>query len=115
MDSLVTGYNNLLAWLGGIPAWFLHLFKDLLSSFFDMFGDFAAFLLDKLLLGVGAILALIPVPTTSFNANQYLAGAPADFIGMLVAIRVPEAFSIIVVALGIRFLLGLIPFVNVGR
>jgi len=32
----------------------------------------------------------------------------------MVAIRVPEALGIIVVALGIRFLLGLIPVIRVG-
>lgn len=115
MDTIVQGLNNLLTWLGSIPAWFLQLFKDLLSSTYDMLIDAFCFILDKLFLGVVALLGLIPVPTTTFNANQYLAGAPAEFLSMMVSIRLPEAFAIVVTALGIRFLLGLIPVVNVGR
>lgn len=114
MDHVMEGINNLLGWFGAIPAWIMQLFKDALSSLFDMLVDLVAFVLDKLLLGVVDLLALIPVSAT-FNANQYLSGAPAEFIGMMIAIRVPEAFAIIVTALGIRFLLGLVPVVQVGR
>lgn len=113
MDSVITALNNILAWFGGLPAWIMQLFKDLLSSAYDMLGDVAAFILDKIMLGVISLLDLIPV-STSFNANQYMAGAPAEFIGMLIAIRVPEALAILAIALGIRFLLGLIPFIRVG-
>lgn len=114
MDSIITGINNLLSWLGSIPSWFYGLFKDFLSSLFDMLGDVAAYILDNILHGVAALIGLIPVSTTTFNATTLLSGAPAEFIGMLIAIRVPEALGIVVAALGIRFLLGLIPFIRVG-
>lgn len=114
MDSIVQGINNLITWLGNIPAWLFQLLKDLLSSLFDMIIDVFCFILDALFQGVIALLALIPLPAASFNANQYLAGAPAEFLNMMVSIRLPEAFAIIVTALGIRFLLGLIPVVRVG-
>lgn len=113
MDSVITAINNFLAWLGGFPAWILQLVHDFLASTFDMLGDLVAFVLDKLFQGVISLLGLIPV-STSFNANQYMAGAPAEFLGMLVAIRVPEALAILVLALGIRFLLQLIPFIRLG-
>ncbi len=113
MDSIVNGINNLIAWFSAIPDWFLSVLKAFLTSLFDMVVDVFCFILDALFQGVIAILALIPIPA-SFNASQYLAGAPAEFIGMLVAIRIPEAFGIIVVALTIRFLLGLIPLIRVG-
>lgn len=113
-DSMIDGINNLIDWLTGIPAWLFSMLKNFLASLFDMLVDLFCFLLDALLQGVSALLALIPVPATTFNANQYLAGAPADFINMMIAIRMPEAFAIIVVALGIRFLLGLIPLIRVG-
>lgn len=115
MDSVVNGLNNLIDWFSGLPAWIFQLFKDLLSSAFDMLADLFSYLLDQLMQGVTSLLALIPVPSTTFNANQYLAGAPAEFLSMLVAIRIPEALAIIVAALSIRFLLGLIPFIRVGR
>lgn len=115
MDSIVNGINNLINWFAGIPAWFLNLLKNFLASLFDMLADLFAYLLDMLLQGVTALINLIPVPASTFNANSYLAGAPAEFLSMLVAIRIPEAFAIIVTALGIRFLLGLIPLIRVGR
>lgn len=114
MDSVVNGINNLLSWLGGIPAWIFQLLKNLLSSLFDMLADLFAYLLDMLLQGVSGLIALVPMPTVSFNANSYMSGAPAEFIAFAVAIRLPEAFAIIVAALGIRFLLGLIPLIRVG-
>lgn len=114
MDSVVNGLNALIDWFTGLPAWLLQLFKDLVSSLFSMLADLAAYVLDMLLQGVIGLIALVPIPATQFNANQYLAGAPAEFLGMLVAIRIPEALAIIVTALGIRFLLGLIPIVRVG-
>ena len=114
MDAIVDGINNLIDWFAGIPEWIFSLLKNFLASLFDMLADLFCFLLDGLLQGVAGLIALVPVPATTFNANQYLAGAPAEFISMMVAIRVPEALGIIVVALGIRFLLGLIPVIRVG-
>ena len=114
MNTIIVVLNTVLSWIGSIPDWFFTLVKDLVATLFDMLGDLFAFVLDQLFQGIIAIIALIPVPTTTFNANQYLAGAPSEFIGMLIAIRIPEAFGIIVVALGIRFLLGLIPVIRVG-
>lgn len=114
MDNITNGINNLLSWFGNLPAWIFSLFKNFLASQFDMLADLFCYLLDMLLQGVVALLALIPVSATTFNADNYMAGAPAEFIGMLIAIRVPEAFGIIIVALGIRFLLGLIPLIRVG-
>ena len=114
MDSIVQGINNLIDWLGGIPQWFLDLFKTAFLTLWDMLYDLVCFVVDELFKGIVALLAMIPIPTGLFNANQYLAGAPADFLNMLVAIRIPEAFAIIVAALVIRFLLGLIPVIRVG-
>lgn len=115
MDSIVNALNNFIDWIAGIPAWIFSLLKNLLSALFDMLADLVAFVLDKLLQGVVSLVGLIPMPAVSFNANSYMAGAPAEFIAFAVAIRLPEAFAIIVAALGIRFLLGLIPLVRVGR
>ncbi len=114
MNTIIVVLNNILAWFGSIPEWFFTLCKDFVATLFDMLGDLVAFVLDQLFQGIIAIIALIPIPSTTFNSNQYLAGSPSEFIGMLIAIRIPEAFAIIVVALGIRFLLGLIPVVRVG-
>lgn len=115
MDSIVNGINNLIDFFTSIPAWIFSLFKNLLLSLFDMLADLSAFIFDMLLTAVVEILALIPIPVTSFNADQYMVGLPAQVMGMFVAIRLPEAFGIIVIALGIRFLLGLIPLIRVGR
>ncbi|MBY0576413.1 MAG: DUF2523 domain-containing protein [Gallionellaceae bacterium] len=114
MESITTAINNLIDWISGLPAWIFSLFKDGLAALFDMLYDLLCYSLDMLWQAVTALIALVPVPSVTFNANNYLAGAPIEFISMLVAIRIPEAFAIIVAALGIRFLLGLIPVVRVG-
>lgn len=113
-DEFLTGLNNLIDWLSELPNWLFTLFKNFLASLFDMLVDLFCLILDQLLKAISGLINSIPIPATTFNANQYLAGAPADFINMMIAIRMPEAFAIIVVALGIRFLLGLIPLIRVG-
>jgi len=114
VDSIVQAFNNLLEWLSAIPQWFYDLFKNAFLTLFDLLYDLVCYILDMLLKAILALIQELPIPEGIFNANQYLAGAPADFLNMLVAIRIPEAFAIIVSALIIRFLCGLIPIIRVG-
>jgi len=115
MDAIIQAINNVITFISEIPAWFLDLFKNMVTALFEMLGDVGAFIIDKLLLGVLNIINSFTFDSTIYNATSYLNGAPAEFLGMLVAIRIPEALAIIVAALLIRFALGLIPFVRVGR
>lgn len=114
MDAIVTAINNLIDWFSALPEWFFQLLKNLLLSLFDMLFDLVCYVFDELFKAIVLLVQLIPMPDVSFNANQYLAGAPIEFLSMMVAIRMPEAFAIIVTALGIRFALGLIPLIRVG-
>lgn len=114
MQSILDAINAVINFIGSIPAWLLSLAKNFLLALGDMLLDLTAKILDVSLSALVALVNSIPVDANLFNANNYMSGATAEFLGMLVAIRVPEALAIIIVALGIRFLLGLIPFIRVG-
>lgn len=105
-------------WIGsflvGVLQWLFDLVKTVFLVFWDLLVDLICFVLDALLGFAVSLIQALPVDLQGFNPNSYLQGAPAEFLGMLVAIRVPEAIGIIVVALGIRFALQLIPFIRLG-
>ncbi len=110
--------QDFLNWIGSFLAgalqWLLDLVKTAFLVLWDLLVDLVCFVLDALLGVAVALVQAIPVDLQGFNPNTYLQGAPAEFLGMLVAIRVPEAIGIIVVALGVRFVLQLIPLVRLG-
>ena len=110
--------NDALNWiadfLGGILSWSFTLIKTIFLVLWDMLVDLICYVLDALLGVAVTLINAIPFTPSNYDFNSYLAGAPAEFLGMLVALHVPEAIGLIVVALGIRFALQLIPFIRLG-
>lgn len=99
-------------WLGNLLPWFMSLIRAMFQPVWDLAVDLVCFVFEKVLAAVVLMVSAIPVP--AWDLNSYMAGAPTEVLGMMTAIRIPEALGIIVVALGIRFALQLIPFVRLG-
>ncbi|MOA66828.1 hypothetical protein D3C78_1937270 [compost metagenome] len=76
-----------------------------------MITDVFVWLFDSLLgVAIGAI-ELIDVP---FDPSTYYSMIPGDVAAMLGYIKIPQALSMIVAALVIRFILQTVPFVRWG-
>lgn len=105
-------------WVSALPAqvleWVLDLVKTMFLVLWDFLLDFVADFFDTGLSVAIWLLESIQFDPTQFNPSQYLAAAPAEFLGILVLIHVPQAVGIVLVAIGIRFILQLIPFLRLG-
>ena len=108
--------GNFFSWLyttiTGFFYWLLSLFTNLISAFLTMLKDLFIWLFDTLLgLGVAA-LNLVSVPTQFLDYASYWASLPSSTINLLGVLGIHTAFSIILMAYGIRFILRLIPYVG---
>jgi hypothetical protein len=108
--------SNFFSWLyntiTGFFGWLLSLFTNLISAFLSMLKDLSVWLFDTLLgLGVAA-LNLVSVPTQFLDYAGYWAALPADLINLLGVLGIHTAFSIILMAYGVRLILRLIPYVG---
>lgn len=111
MGSIFSFFSALLGKITGFAAWVLALIKQLFLDSWAMAYDFVCFVIEAALsVAVGA-LDLITVP---FDPQTYYSLIPADVANMLGYIGIPQALSMIVSALLIRFILQIIPFVRWG-
>lgn len=121
-----------MEWLSGLWAWFKSLY-DRLIAIIDRISDFAQWLIDfvvvifevlgDLLLGFAldlldalmrAALSLLNAISIPFNPATYYSMIPPEVANLLGYIGFPQAMSMVVTALIIRFGLQLIPFVRLG-
>ena len=79
----------------------------------DMLLDLFSFIVKMVLDAVVLLLAQIPIPV-SWSLQSLFDVLPASVLSMLSAIGFTQALGIVLVALGIRFLLQLIPFIRLG-
>jgi len=107
---------NFFSWLyntiTGFFGWLLSLFMDLVVAFFTMLQDFVIWLFDALLGLAVAALNAVSVPTQFLDFASYWAALPEATINLLGVLGIYTAFSIVVMAYGIRLILRLIPFVG---
>lgn len=112
IDSILNFFSWLYNTITGFFAWLLSLFLNLILAFFTMLKDLFIWLFDTLMaLAVGA-LNTVSVPTQFLDFAGYWAALPESTINLLGVLGIHTAFSIIVMAYGIRLVLRLIPFVG---
>lgn len=99
--------------LDSIVQWIFDLVKTAFLVLWDMLIDLFCFIVEMVLDAVVLLLEQIPVPTT-WSLQNLFDVLPASVLSMLVAIGFAQALGIVLVALGIRFLLQLIPFIRLG-
>lgn len=111
MAAIFSFFTSLLAKIAGLAKWFLDVFKQIFIDMWNLVTDMFCWVLDSALSLASSIVSAITVP---FDPGTYYAMIPAEMANVLGLIGIPQAISMIVAALAIRFLLQLIPFVRLG-
>jgi hypothetical protein len=111
LDLLASFFTFLLSKISGLAGWFLGVFKQIFTDLWNVVTDMFCWVLDSVLALATSILNTISVP---FDPSSYYSLIPSDAANMLGLIGIPQAISMIVASLLIRFLLQLIPFVRLG-
>lgn len=111
MSGIFAFFTSLLAKIAGFAKWFLSVFKQIFTDMWNLVTDMFCWVLDSLLSLAASIVSAITVP---FDPGTYYSMIPPDMANTLGVIGIPQALSMIVAALIIRFLLQLIPFVRLG-
>lgn len=101
-------------WLAGLPAWLLAVVIAAFTSMSDLGKDILCWFIDDAFVLVEVILNSIPANVVNFDPAPYFSALPADLVNAASYIHLPAALGLIVAALGIRFVLQLIPFVRLG-
>lgn len=86
----------------------------LVLTIFDFLKDFLWFVLDNLIRAAVGMLDLVGEALAALNPLQYISAIPAETQAMMAMSGFNEAMGIIVAAIGVRFILQLIPFVRWG-
>lgn len=111
MSGIFQFFTSILAKVVNFAKWLLLCFKQVFVDIWNMLTDLFCWLFESILaIAIGALDA-IAIP---FNPQTYYNMIPSDVANMLGYIGIPQALSIIVAGLVIRFLLQTIPFVRWG-
>lgn len=111
MAGIFQFFTTILARIAEFASWIIAVIKRVFLDMFAFVQDCFCWLLDGLLgIAIGALDA-IEIP---FDPSTYYALIPADLASVLGYVGIPQALSIIVSALVVRFLLQTIPFVRWG-
>jgi len=78
----------------------------------EIFWDFFFFILEKILDFSGWLSNYVLSTLPDFDASSYWASVPADVIALLNFMKFGECMAIIIGAIGVRFILNLIPFIR---
>lgn len=114
----------MLQWIGNALSWILakmaaitKFFADLtvaaFNALWDLARDLFCWLLDQALDLVIEILSVLDLSGITSQLGSF-AGVPAMMLEVLSALGVTTALGMITVAIGIRFVLQLIPFTRLG-
>lgn len=111
MAGIFKFFSALLAKIVGFATWFLSIFTQIFVDLWNIITDSVCWALDGALSIAASAIESVTVP---FSPSTYYSMIPADTANVLGIIGVPQALSMIVGALIIRFTLQLIPFVRLG-
>ncbi|ASP08230.1 DUF2523 family protein [Pseudomonas aeruginosa] len=111
MAGVFKFFTALLAKIVGFAKWLLLVFAQIFKDAWNMVTDVVCWVFEQTLSIAASALDAIAIP---FNPQTYYAMIPADAANMLGYVGVPQAITLIVGALVVRFLLQTIPFVRWG-
>lgn len=111
MSGVFDFFTSLLAKIAGFASWLASVFNQIFVDLWNIVTDLFCWLFEGILQLAASALDAIDIP---FNPATYYAMIPPDVGNMLGVIGIPQALSIIVAALVIRFTLQTIPFVRWG-
>lgn len=111
MSGIFNFFTAILKKVTDFAAWLIAIFKQIFIDLWNICTDLVCWLFEGLLqISVAALDAI----DTPFNPQTYYAMIPPETAAVMGYIGVPQAISIIVAALVIRFTLQTIPFVRWG-
>lgn len=102
------------SFITSLPAWLLTVLTVFAASLTDLGKDLLVWFFAQAMDLIVFVLSSIPVPASTFDASAFWAMLPAPIIQTFSYLGGVEALAVVVSALGIRLLLGLIPFVRIG-
>ena len=111
MAGIFQFFTALLGKVVAFAKWILLLVKQLFLDLWAMWTDLFCWVFEGILGIATAALDAIDIP---FNPQTYYSLVPPDVANMLGVIGITQAFTIIVGALVVRFILQTIPFVRWG-
>lgn len=109
-------FTALLAKFGALASWFINLFKAVFVAAWLVLQDAITWCFTEFLKLVSTVLNALPGADSfgSLNPGQYMSSLDPGTVNMLGRIRIGEAFAIILVAIGIKLALQVIPFTRLG-
>lgn len=110
---LTNGINYILQKITDVVTFIGNLFKSVFVAIWAVIQDAFCLVIDVLSGAVSAAVSSLPVSTVE-SWSSYWAAVPSTVVQIAVACGIVPAFGIIAVALGIRLVLQLIPFVRLG-
>lgn len=111
MSGIFQFFTTLLSKIVNFAKWLLAVFKQIFVDAWHVVTDLMCWTFESTLsIAIGALNA-IAIP---FDPQNYYSMIPPEAANMLGYIGLPQAISIIVAGLVIRFLLQTIPFVRWG-
>ena len=111
MSGIFNFFTALLKKISDFAAWIISIFKQIFADLWNVVTDLFCWLFESLLhIATGALDAI----DTPFNPQTYYAMIPSEAASLMGYIGAPQAISIVVAALVIRFTLQTIPFVRWG-
>jgi hypothetical protein len=93
-------------------AWFEDIMDDVADTFFAMLSDLFLFIIDMLMSSLILVVTGMMTGLDFINIGEYIQMIPEEARSFMVAVRFPEAFTIISSATFIKLIMKMIPFVR---
>ena len=111
MAGVFQFFSALLAKFAAFAQWLILCFKQVFVDCWNILTDLVCWAFESSLSVASSALSAIETP---FDPATYYSMIPPDTANMLGVIGIPQALSIVVASLVIRFVLQTIPFVRWG-
>lgn len=105
-------FTMLFTKITAVLAWFSALFVSVFVSIWDLVKDGFSWLFEQILTVATSAIGAIDV--SGLPKLSTFGSLPAEVMNILGLLGVAQAIAVIVTAIGIRFVLQLIPFVRLG-
>lgn len=118
IKKLVTDTVDFCLWVYNLVIdffpWLWKLLKACFKALLNFLSDFLSYIVEKVMDFVISLLNNIPGLDSLTQLSNYYSSLPSEILSMMTLIGIPEATEIIIIAIGIRIILQLIPFTRLG-
>jgi len=96
-----------------IAGFFIAILSGIIETLYNVLTDVFLWIFDAILTMAESVLSSLNFDFPSIQ--PYLIELPDEVVNIMKLVGVPECLVILTTALTIRFTLGLVPFINLGR